>query len=114
MMALDDVIDTYCAAWNTSDAGERGRLLRVAWTDDCRYSDPMVSDLDRASAAKPTEWLRGRILVERGKLADLAGRRADAVSAYTSARAVCRTAADTLCEKEAGDYLRKPFSLGGR
>lgn len=49
MMALDDVIDTYCAAWNASDAGERGRLLRVAWTDDCRYSDPMVRDLDRAA-----------------------------------------------------------------
>ncbi|MEK9970374.1 MAG: hypothetical protein VW600_14635 [Ferrovibrio sp.] len=49
MMALDDVIDTYCAAWNAMDPGERGRLLRVAWTADARYSDPMVHDLDRAA-----------------------------------------------------------------
>jgi hypothetical protein len=49
MMALDDVIDTYCAAWNAADAGERSRLLRVAWTADARYSDPLVQDLDRAA-----------------------------------------------------------------
>jgi hypothetical protein len=47
MMALDDVVDTYCAAWNAADAGECNRLLRVAWTADCRYSDPLVHDLDR-------------------------------------------------------------------
>jgi hypothetical protein len=47
MMALDDVVDTYCAAWNTADAGERSRRLRVAWTADGRYSDPMVHELDR-------------------------------------------------------------------
>ena len=49
MMALDDVIDTYCAAWNAVEAGERNRLLRVAWTAECRYSDPLVQDLDRAA-----------------------------------------------------------------
>lgn len=47
MMPLDDVIDTYCAVWNTADAGERNRLLRVAWTADGRYSDPLVQNLDR-------------------------------------------------------------------
>jgi hypothetical protein len=47
MMALDDVIDTYCAAWNAAEAAERNRLLRVAWTADGRYSDPLVHDLDR-------------------------------------------------------------------
>lgn len=49
MMALEDVVDTYCAAWNATDAGERNRLLRVAWTADCRYSDPLVQDLDRTA-----------------------------------------------------------------
>ncbi|MFC3676324.1 hypothetical protein [Ferrovibrio xuzhouensis] len=49
MMALDDVVDTYCATWNTTDAGECARLLRVACTADCRYSDPLVHDLDRAA-----------------------------------------------------------------
>src|SRR3546814_7861333 len=49
MMALYDVVDTYCTAWNTTDVGDRGRLLRVAWTADCRYSDPLVYDLDRTA-----------------------------------------------------------------
>lgn len=48
-MALDDVVDTYCAAWNAGDASERNRLLRVAWTAEARYSDPLVQDLDRAA-----------------------------------------------------------------
>ena len=73
-----------------------------------------ASDVDRALAAKPTEWIRGRLLVERGKLADLAGRRPEAVADYTSAEAICRPIADTQCEKEAGDLRRKPFSLTGR
>jgi len=49
MMALDDMVDTYCAAWNATEATERNRLLRVVWTTDGRYSDPMVHDLDRAA-----------------------------------------------------------------
>lgn len=49
MMALDDIVDTYCAAWNAVDAAERNRLLRVAWTGDARYSDPLVQDLDRSA-----------------------------------------------------------------
>jgi len=49
MMALDDVVDTYCAAWNAGDASERNRLLRVAWTPDARYSDPLVQNLNRAA-----------------------------------------------------------------
>lgn len=49
MMALDDMVDTYCAAWNATEAGERNRLLRVAWTADGRYSDPMVQELDRTA-----------------------------------------------------------------
>lgn len=49
MMALDDMVDTYCAAWNATDAAERSRLLRVVWTADGRYSDPMVQELDRTA-----------------------------------------------------------------
>lgn len=30
MMALEDMVDTYCAAWNATEAAERNRLLRVA------------------------------------------------------------------------------------
>lgn len=73
-----------------------------------------TADVDRALAAKPVEWVRGRLLVERGKLADLAGRRPDAVAAYTAAAAACRAVADAACEEEAGELRRKPFSLTSR
>ena len=73
-----------------------------------------TADVERALTAKPTEWVRGRLLVERGKLADLAGRRPDALAAYASALTICRAAPDALCEKEAGEFRRKPFSLTGR
>jgi tetratricopeptide (TPR) repeat protein len=73
-----------------------------------------TADVERALAAKPMEWVRGRLMVERGKLADLAGRRPEAMAAYTSALAICRAAPDALCEKEAGEFRRKPFSLSGR
>src|SRR3546814_15969218 len=58
MMALDDVVDTYCTAWNTTDVGDRGRLLRVAWTADCRYSEPLVYDLDRPALVAHIGTLR--------------------------------------------------------
>lgn len=49
MMALDDMVDTYCAAWNANHPAERNRLLRITWTAQARYSDPLVQDLDRAA-----------------------------------------------------------------
>ena len=70
-----------------------------------------AQDLQRALALGPPDWIRGRVQVELGKLADLAGKRADALAAYRAGRALCESSADTLCEKEASRHLGKPFSF---
>jgi tetratricopeptide (TPR) repeat protein len=72
-----------------------------------------TTDLNAAIAAKPTNWIRGRIYVELGKLADLAGKRADAQSAYRTAKTTCEANADTLCAEEASKHLKKPFAFTG-
>jgi hypothetical protein len=64
-------------------------------------------------AAQPTNWIRGRIHVELGKLADLAGKRADATSSYRTAKMTCEANADTLCAIEAASLLKKPFAFTG-
>jgi tetratricopeptide (TPR) repeat protein len=73
-----------------------------------------AADLEYALGASPSDWTRGRIQVEKGKLADLAGRRPNAVAAYQTAVQLCKVAADPVCEKEANRYLKKAFSFSGR
>jgi tetratricopeptide (TPR) repeat protein len=72
-----------------------------------------AADLNAAMAAKPTNWVRGRIHVELGKLADLAGKRTDATSNYRIARTTCEANADTVCAGEAARLLKKPFAFSG-
>jgi tetratricopeptide (TPR) repeat protein len=73
-----------------------------------------AADLQYALGANPSEWTRGRIHLEMGKLADLAGRRPDAVTAYQTAVRLCEASADPVCEKEANRHLKKAFSFSGR
>jgi hypothetical protein len=64
--------------------------------------------------SSPTNWIRGRLHVELGKLADLDGRRPDAVGLYRTAKSICQASADTVCQAEADRLIRKPFVLGAR
>ena len=70
-------------------------------------------DLQQALGLGPTNWVRGRIHVELGKIADLAGRRADATTAYRTGKDICVSTADVICENEANRLLRRPFVLAG-
>jgi tetratricopeptide (TPR) repeat protein len=72
-----------------------------------------TTDLNAAMSAQPTNWIRGRIYVELGKLADLAGKRAEAQTAYRTAKTACEAHADTLCANEASTHLKKPFAFRG-
>ena len=72
-----------------------------------------TADLNAAMSAQPTNWIKGRIYVEMGKIADLGGRRADAMTAYRTGRSLCEANADTLCVQEAKTRLKKPFAFGG-
>ena len=68
-------------------------------------------DLREALRADPVLWVRGRIRVELGKIADLAGRRPDALNEYREARTACQSGNDAACVAEADRLLRRPFTM---
>jgi Flp pilus assembly protein TadD len=72
-----------------------------------------TADLRRALTADPVPWVEGRIHVALGQLADLAGRRTEAVAEYTKARGLCAST-DSVCADEAKQYLKQPFSFARR
>jgi tetratricopeptide (TPR) repeat protein len=69
-----------------------------------------TTDLDAALRSGPVEWVRGRILLTQGKIADLAGRRDEAVAAYRVARDIGLKTNDPGSAAEAGRLIRQPFS----
>ena len=72
-----------------------------------------TTDLRQALASSPQAWVEGRTRVALGQLADLAGRRKEAVDEYTKARAVCGNL-DQMCAEESRKFLRQPFKFDHR
>jgi tetratricopeptide (TPR) repeat protein len=60
-----------------------------------------ASDLDRALEGEVQPWVRGRVHVERGRLADLAGDPARARAEYDRALAIFKTTNDPAGERDA-------------
>ncbi len=93
--------------------GERGYwlykrgLARMHWN----HRADAAKDLDAALAEGPVGWVQGRIHVTRGQLADLAGRRADAMAEYRIASDLCGKNNDPFCVADAVKFTRKPFAL---
>jgi tetratricopeptide (TPR) repeat protein len=58
-------------------------------------------DLESALTQSPLGWVQGRIHVELGKIADLEGDRARAVSLYQRAAGICRAQQDPACVEDA-------------
>jgi tetratricopeptide (TPR) repeat protein len=71
-----------------------------------------AADFSTAMASQPELWISGRLHLEMGKLADLAGRRADALSRYRLARDTARAANDPANLMDAERLLQRPFVLG--
>ncbi|MCC7044111.1 MAG: hypothetical protein IT183_09620 [Acidobacteria bacterium] len=70
-----------------------------------------ASDLHTALQSVPETWIRGRIELALGKVADLTGRRADARDFYRRARETARAANDPVALSEASRLLNRPFVL---
>jgi Flp pilus assembly protein TadD len=70
-----------------------------------------TSDLQRALTVNPLPWVEGRIHVALGKLADLAGRRAEAKAEYAKALTACNVGPDRVCQAEARTFLKQPFAF---
>lgn len=82
-------------------------LARLNWN----HVTDAGTDLEEALAANPVGWVRGRIHVARGQLADLAGRRADAISNYRLGADYCGKNNDPACVAEAAQFSKRPFAL---
>jgi tetratricopeptide (TPR) repeat protein len=82
------------------------------------YHGMALLPLDRAEAgrelhaslmADAPEWVRGRTHKELGKLADLDGRRGEALEEYRAALRLCREGNDRLCVDETHRLIRTPY-----
>jgi hypothetical protein len=67
------------------------------------------TDLKAALAAGGRNWVRGRIRIEMGKLADLRGNRAGAAGEYQAAAALCEKSRDPEGAAEARALLATPY-----
>ncbi len=73
--------------------------------------DDAVADLRVALTQAPVGWVRGRIHLELGKVADLRQQRPTAVTEYLAASELCRAHQDPWCQEEAGRLRKQPFSF---
>jgi tetratricopeptide (TPR) repeat protein len=74
-----------------------------------RRLDPARVDLDRALQHPMRDWVRGRIRLEQGKLADLEGRRPDALAAYSDAIRLATAGNDPDVRRDAERLQQTPF-----
>lgn len=73
------------------------------------HLDQAVADLQLALSQGPAGWVRGRIHLELGKVADLRGQRSAALAEYAQARTLCSTHRDPWCIEQAGNFRKRPF-----
>jgi hypothetical protein len=74
-----------------------------------RRLDQARADFDRALQYPMRDWVRGRIRLEQGKLADLEGRRDAAKAAYTDAARLATVGNDAEIRREAERLQRTPY-----
>lgn len=73
--------------------------------------DQAVSDLRLALSQGPAGWVRGRIHLELGKVADVRGQRSAALAEYAQARTLCSTHRDPWCIEQAVNFRKRPFGF---
>ena len=76
-----------------------------------RHVSDAKDDLEAALRTQPVEWMKGRIQLEMGKLADAAGHRPEALSAYHVAQNLCGSHNDAACAGEAERLMQRPFKF---
>jgi tetratricopeptide (TPR) repeat protein len=80
----------------------------VALHDTSRARTSLQAALARATR----DWVRGRTQKELGKLADLEGDRARAVTAYRDAERLCGADRDEVCTKDLKALIKQGFPTG--
>lgn len=85
------------------------RYQRGAALVALRRNEAAERDLRAALGLEARDWVRGRLRLELGKLADLAGDRARARDSYREGAAFCRGDNDGWAASEAARLLDKPY-----
>jgi tetratricopeptide (TPR) repeat protein len=67
-------------------------------------------ELQSALSEPGRDWVKGRIHVELGKLADLAGQRTQAIDEYRAAVRLCSGDHDDACERDARELMKRRAS----
>ena len=105
-------------AWHDRDprpkiAGERAMWIykRGMARVSLNHLDGAAGDLEQALSLKPAGWIRGRIHLEMGKVADLRRQRSAALAEYLAAAELCRTHQDPWCQEEAARWRKAPFTF---
>jgi len=105
-------------AWHDRDARPKVPGERAMWIYkrgmarvSLNHLDEATADLRLALDEEPVGWVRGRIYLELGKVADLRLQRSAALTAYLTATELCRTHRDPWCQEEAGRWRQKPFTF---
>jgi tetratricopeptide (TPR) repeat protein len=87
----------------------RWRFAHGASLVELKQAGAAERELRAALALSTHDWLRGRIHKELGKLHDLAGDRANAISAYRLAEGLCRKGRDGDCSVEVKVLIKAPY-----
>jgi tetratricopeptide (TPR) repeat protein len=67
------------------------------------------ADLEAAEKNQPADWVKGRLQIELGRVADLSGKRTEALAAYRQARDLCIARNDAVCTAQADTLMKQPF-----
>lgn len=105
-------------AWHDRDtrpkiAGEKATWIykRGMARVSLNHLDEAVTDLRLALTLKPVGWIRGRIHLELGKVADLRKERSAALTEYLTATELCRTHQDPWCQEQTALWRKRPFTF---
>jgi tetratricopeptide (TPR) repeat protein len=103
-------------AWHDRDPRPKTPGERALWIYkrgmarvSLNHLEDAEKDLKTAVSQEPVGWVRGRIHIELGKIADLRGQRAGALAQYFEAIDLCRLYQDPWCEEEADRWRKAPF-----
>ena len=93
--------------------GERALWLYKRALARINQNKPVLAaaDIQLGFQSSPVDWVKGRLHLNNGKVADLAGRRADALAQYRLARDIARATSDPPGTAEATRLLQRPFTV---
>jgi tetratricopeptide (TPR) repeat protein len=112
LRALDEGVARLGSERRPLAAGERALWYWARGAARLRLGQRQAAEADLRRAAQETQgapWIHGRVQLELGRLADLAGDRASALAHYRQAARLCEAGRDATCRDQATRFMREPY-----